>query len=714
MHQPYYKDTLQNRYILPWVRLHAIKGYFDMIDLLEEYPHTKVTFNLVPSLLQQLLDYCIPTTTDPFLEITLTPAQELKGDQKIFILENFFMAHWDNMIKMHPRYWDLLKKRGFSVSRDQLKKISENFQTKDFQDLQALANLAWFGYRAREKYPEINELIKKGQDFTIDEIHQIISLQRKIIQQVIPSYKKAFEEGRIDLTTSPFYHPILPLIYDTDIARRCMSSSPLPKRFSHPDDAEAQIQKGISFFKDIFGKAPEGMWPSEGSVCPELIPIFQKQQIQWIATDEEILTHSIPVHNKGIALFKPYQATFQDHHIDIVFRDRGLSDLIGFTYSQNTSEASIKNFLEHLTQIQKHVSSESEALVPIILDGENAWEHYKDGGEGFLRGIYQALGENPSFRSTTFTQYLKDSSGREYLPHLHSGSWIHHDFDIWIGSHEENTAWDYLRRTRDFVENTKDVSPEKKKQALEQIYIAEGSDWFWWYGDDFSTEHDEEFDQLFRAHLSACYQILGSEIPEFLHQSILVHQKPLDVHLPIGLVHPTIDGKNSHFYEWHEAGLYGAYQENSMHRSDKYIRQIFFGFDLSNFFLRIDPYQEIQKNNSCLEEIQLIIYLTKSGNCKYKIVLSHFFKKEVSKMFELLESEDGIHYKKRKLLSSAAFENMFELAIPFEEFKFAPEDEIKFKIAIASKGIILEMHPHTGFLTFSVPTKDFENNMWSA
>lgn len=712
MHQPFYKDNLSNRYLLPWVRLHAIKGYFDMIDLLEEYPKMKVTFNLVPSLLKQLLDYCEPKTMDPFLEITLIPAKDLTPDQKEYMLKNFFMAHWDNMIKPLPRYWELLKKRGFKIATHELQEKVKSFQIQDFQDLQALANLAWFGYRAKKKYPQIKNLIEKGKNYTEEDIQTIIDLQRKVIKAVIPAYQKAFEEERVDLTVSPFYHPILPLVYDTDIAKRCMSSAPLPKKFSYPEDAEAQIQKAVEFFMSIFKKKPIGLWPSEGSVCPELVPILHRQGIQWIGTDEEILTHSIEVHDRGSALFKPYRINIENSFVDIVFRDRGLSDLIGFTYSQNPWESSVKNFLQHLEEIHTHTQSRDGDLVPIILDGENAWEHYKDGGEGFLRGIYQALCENTSLHPVTFTQYLRENKKRENLPHLHSGSWIHHDFDIWIGSQEENTAWDYLRRTRDFVASVKNAAPDKMALALEQIYIAEGSDWFWWYGDDFTTEHDIEFDQLFRLHLGACYQILNAEIPEFLHQTILMTRSSLAIHPPIGLIQPTLDGKNTHFYEWHEAGLYQSFLETSMHREEKYIRQIFFGFDLTHFFLRIDPYFETLKEAADHDQIQLIIYLTKPHH--YKIVLPRGFKKGKAKTFELLASSDGMNYQKVKQFSSAVFENILELAIPFEELKLMPAEEVKFKIAAMKEGMVVEMHPQTNYLTFSVPTKDFESNMWSA
>lgn len=695
---------------MPWVRLHAIKGYFDMIDLLQEYPEMKVAFNLVPSLIKQLLDYAENEVSDPFLDLTLIPAGDLTPSQKYDMLYNFFMAHWSNMIKPHPRYWELLVKRGFKMESVDLHQTSKFFQTKDFRDLQAWANLAWFGYRSKKKFPEITELIQKGKDFTDPDIQRIIALQKEIIRQVIPSYQEAWQKDKIELTTSPFYHPILPLVYNTDFAKRCLPQSPLPKKYSFPEDAQAQIQKAIQYFEKVFHRKPTGLWPSEGSVCPELIPLLSQAGIQWIATDEEILSHSVPLHDKGTDLFKAYEVSQDQNSVNIFFRDRGLSDLIGFTYSQNSPQRSAEDFLKHLHQIQQYTGGGEEVIVPIILDGENAWEHYPDGGEGFLRRIYDPLSQDRDFIPTTFTDYLKKSTKRKILPHLHTGSWIHHDFDIWIGSEEENTAWEYLGKTREFVKRLQNISDEEKEKILEQIYIAQGSDWFWWYGDDFSTDNDEEFDRLFRLHLEACYKMARQEIPEYLSQSILGIKTEVATQKPIGFIQPAIDGKNSHFYEWHEAGLFLAPTETAMHRSEKYINKIFFGFDLHTLYLRIDPFKLSHLKH--LDLIQMNISLTKPH--EYKIVIPHAFKKAQKKKFTLYSSEDGIIFQKGKESNTAAFEDTFEFAIPFTDLNLKESDEVKFRVSISQGDMVQEIHPKFGWISFTVPTKDFEMEMWSA
>jgi alpha-amylase/alpha-mannosidase (GH57 family) len=361
-----------------------------------------------------------------------------------------------------------------------------------------------------------------------------------------------------------------------------------------------------------------------------------------------------------------------------------------------------------LIQIHNHYEKDG-SIVSIVLDGENAWEHYADGGEGFLRAAYQTLSQSHVLTPITFSEYLNTQPHKETLPSIHSGSWIHHDFDIWIGSEEENTAWEYLGKTRDFIKELKDVPKEKLDKILNQIYIAEGSDWFWWYGEDFSTENDEEFDQLFRLHLAACYELANHEVPEFLHQPVLDSKSMASAQKPIGFIEPVIDGKTTHFFEWYEAGLYQVSADAAMHRSEKYIQKVFFGFDLKNLYFRIDPYKI--KNVQNIEKIQMSIYLMADVN--YKITVLRSLKEGKDKKFTIFTSADETNYQEFKKYSSAAFEDTLELAIPFKDLKLKGGEEVRFRITISSGDIVLEMHPKFGYLNFTVPTKDFESEMWS-
>lgn len=708
MHQPYYKDDASGRYILPWVRLHAIKGYYDMIDLLRDFPGMKATFNLVPSLLKQLLEYADGSATDPALELSRVPAADLTPEQKGEMLFSFFMANWDTMIKPLPRFWELLRKRGFSVHRRTMAELTDLFSAQDYRDLQALFNLAWFGYRARKNFQEVDAYVQKGRGYTEGDIEGILQLQTRVIRQVIPSYQRAAQAGQVELTTSAFYHPILPLVYDTDAARRCMGWAALPKRFYHPEDAEDQIRKGLEFFEGIFGFKPKGFWPSEGSVSPELVPLFHSAGVRWIASDEQILFQSIHTRDRAKALFKPYSAVHGESAVDIVFRDRGLSDLIGFTYAKNDPVASAGDFVHHLHKTRMATGPDS-GLVSVILDGENAWEHYAGGGERFLSCLYECLLKEPDLEPVTFGTYLERHTEREKLTSLFTGSWIHHDFDIWIGSEEENTAWDYLGKTRSFVHDLPDISPDVRRCMMEQIYIAEGSDWFWWYGDDFSSENDVEFDQLFRGHLASCYKLAGQDVPEFLLHPIMGIKTTPEIEKPVGFVKVDIDGKNTHFYEWHEAGTYRVSQDSAMHRLQRYIKQIFFGFDLSNLSIRVDPCKLTEAQD--FEDIQLNMYLTAPAH--YKIVVPRAFRAGRGKELILCTSDDGMHFTESARVGSAAFEDIIEYTIPFEKVNLKSGDDVRFTITVSRKDLVLERHPDFGFLHFNVPSKDFEADMWS-
>lgn len=334
MHQPYYFDPLKNKFILPWVRLHATKDYLDMLLILEEFQDVKVTFNVVPSLLKQIREY-ENGATDLFMEITLIPAEELKDEQKIFILENFFLANWQTMIYPFPRYRELLEKRGKSYG--DLSKTIKKFTTQEFRDLQVLFNLVWIDPLHRENDKFLKELERKGREYTEEEKNLLINKQIEILKKIIPLYKKMTLSKQIELSVSPFYHPILPLIYDNFKAKEPMPNVVLPKyRFIAPEDAKKQINRAIEYFEKTFGFKPHGMWPSEGSVSEEVIELIRDSKISWIATDEEILSKSLGEKlREGDRVLAPEKlySVYEFKGVKIFFRDKILSDLIGFVYS---------------------------------------------------------------------------------------------------------------------------------------------------------------------------------------------------------------------------------------------------------------------------------------------------------------------------------------------------------------------------------------------
>jgi alpha-amylase/alpha-mannosidase (GH57 family) len=715
MHQPFYKDPLSGSYSLPWVRLHAIKGYYDMISILEDFPEIRVTFNLVPSLLVELIEYSQGKAFDLFLYHSAKEARELTPEEKRFILTNFFMCNWETMVKPYPEYFHLLQKRGRRYTEHSLGDIAEAFTVQEYLDLQVWFNLTWFGYRSRKKNREIGELMKKGKLFTEDEKKVILNLQQEIIEKVIPSYRSLSDRGQIELTTSPFYHPILPLLIDSDCARRSNPHVVLPEHFRHPEDAEHQIRKAVEFHTSLFGSPPQGMWPSEGSVCPEMIPLLNQAGIRWTATDEDILFHSVGRKGEREKLFQPYLTEYDGTRIALVFRDRALSDLIGFTYAKNQPKDAAENFHHHLQNIAQATSHlKEEPLVAIILDGENPWEAYPDGGEAFLSHLYLKLLEDRNMKTVRLSDHLNAHPPTERIEHLFSGSWINHNFNIWISSSEDNRAWNCLNRTRrflsEYLETHQGLPSEKVSSAWEEIYIAQGSDWFWWYGEDFTSDSYAEFDRLFRLHLGNVYQIFGQEIPEYLKTSLLEEHEVKPVLEPLSFIHPVIDGQVTNFYEWYGAGYYSSQRVGgTMYKREGFFSGIFFGFDPENLFIRLDPFFHSQNGEGQGVEVTLLIASPREFRITFPLSVS----KGQKESFQLSEGEGGSPQNPPRVYESLSFQKIIELAIPFKDLHLKPRDQVKFTVEARKGNIELERYPQNGYLVFSVPDEDFEKIMWS-
>ena len=705
MHQPMYKDPLSKKVLMPWVRLHCLKGYNDMIRLAQDYPAVHQNFNLVPSLLAQIEDTLANPAADVYWQASAKPAADLNAQDKELLRDDFFMAHADTMIKPYPRYAELLAKRN----------NSEEFSRRDFLDLQVYFNLVWFGYMAHKDYPVLKELLHKGADFTEAEKNCVLDTQIKVVRDLLPAYKKAQDSGQVEISVSPFYHPILPLLMDTEFAKRAMPWAPLPERFTHPEDARAQIVKALDKAQQVFGKRPKGMWPSEGSVCEELVELLADALVEWIATDEEILLQSLSVEDRGHALYKPYIATHKKKSVAVVFRDHSLSDLIGFVYSKNDPARSADDMLGHLTNIHQHLQDVSgPRLVSIILDGENPWEYYSDGGEAFLRRLFERLSDEKIAKTTTLGDFILEHPPTETIAHLHSGSWISHNYDIWIGSSEENTAWNLLKKTREFLVDYLRRYPHAEKAKLdmawEEIYMAEGSDWFWWYGDDFSTDNDAMFDQLFRMHLANVYRLLDHDVPETLKIAIAQEETAVTVGSPVGFISPILDGKVTHFYEWQEGGYLNTRSASSatMYRADGILQSLHYGFDLHHLYLRLDMLMPDRLKKKA--PLVATVHVVKPPEYKIVFPLQATGKQGA---YELSHASDGIEFKKIKESHTIAVETIVEISVPFADLKAKTGDELQFFIQVRHEKIELERVPKNGFISVQVPDEEFESKMWS-
>ncbi len=540
MHQPCYKDTVTGKYLLPWVRFHAVKDYFPMAALLQGFDNVRATFNLVPSLLEQINDYALNDATDIFLDLAIKKASSLTLDDRLEIVENFFRVNYKHFIEPNGRYQELLIKKGLQNTSDKsLKRIVKDFSDQDMLDLQVLFNLVWFHSISVDEDRNLKDLIRKGSSYTEEDKRYVLLKQKEIISRVIPLYRKLQDAGQIEISTTPFYHPITPLLCDTSIARISTPGMELPKkRFSHPEDARWHIEEAVKYHREQFGVAPRGMWPSEGSVSDEALEIMASSGIRWAATDEDILFKSLTMSGaKGkiaaqpdrSSVYEPYKFKRGSKSLSLIFRDKNLSNIISFNYSSWDQRSAADDLMGHFRLIAANIKpSKNKPLVTIAMDGENAWEFFADNGRTFFETLYKHLDNDDEVEAVTISGHLGLGGLKsKKLDNVFPASWINHNFKIWIGEEQDNVSWDYLSAVRkDLVKYTKEaqmkggVDSELLRKAWREFYIAEGSDWNWWYCGKAHMGHDNPFDKLYRTHLENVYTYLKKPVPDFLKISI--------------------------------------------------------------------------------------------------------------------------------------------------------------------------------------------------
>lgn len=599
-HQPFYKDLVTGEYRLPWVRLHALKDYYGMVKLLEEFPKVHQTFNLVPSLIAQIQDYASGTAQDPFLQVASRAARDLTSDERRFALQYLFQANSVNMIGRYPRYHELWER--FRADGDNPERAVKHFTTQDFADLQVLSQLAWFDeFFLQEK--SIAALVKQGRDFSPEDQHFIITAERERIGEVLPAHARAAQQGRIEISTSPFYHPILPLICDTNQGAVSAPGLSLPQnRFQHPEDAREQILRGLDLHQQVFGVRPQGMWPSEGSVSEEVLAIAQALGIRWVATDEGVLGRSIGLHftrdGDGRLSEQAAEKLYAIHRYEnggtrmhMIFRDHTISDLVGFVYSGMPAQDAASHLMQNIKRAAEPIVKKGrDAVISVILDGENAWEYYPRSGREFLRRFYDALSNTPGLEAVTVSEAIARQKDFPALRSLVPGSWINANFNVWIGAPEDNKSWDCLSKARDFyAQNASHGSEAQRKLAYEELLVGEGSDWNWWYGPEHHSANDRDFDELYRKHLANVYQLLGSTPPDHLAQPIIGGVSRPEFTPQTHYIHPRISGDMVRYFEWMGAAIYTAdHRAGSMHGKRFLVDSVWAGIDESNVYGRLD------------------------------------------------------------------------------------------------------------------------------
>ena len=724
MHQPFYEDLVTREHILPWVRLHALKDYWGMVALLEEFPTVHVTFNLVPSLLVQLEAFANDKAHDRYLELGLKPAHALMPDDVRFILRNFFHAQRQRMIEVFPRYAELLALRGWGTNDSEIDAAARRFGIDELRDLQVWQKLAWMDPAYQERDPRILGLIRKGRHFSEDDKQKLREVELEVLNAVIPTYRRAVATGNVEVSTSPFYHPILPLLCDTDIFKRTHPASPSPRqRFMRPDDALAQLEQAAAYHERLFGRRPTGVWPSEGSVSDAVVPLISQAGFRWMATDEMILANTLGTtfsrDGRGVVeqaerLYRPYLVSAGGGEVACGFRDHALSDLIGFVYAGWSAESAAHDFVGRLVDAGRQALARAggeEPTVFIILGGENAWEHFEGGGRPFLRALYQRLSEHPELRTVTMAEACV--TPRDRLHGIFPGSWIDSNFYIWIGHADDRRAWSQVAEARQALDEAgPEVDRDTLASAREEMYIAEGSDWCWWYGDDHSSEHDGDFDELFRRHLRNVYRLLQRPIPDELFiTNISTGSAPVSLTTPTAHIAPILDGEDSSYFEWLCAGTLDVQTAGgAMHKIERqaFISQVRFGFGRESLFIRVDPVKPAVRLLSDGWSV-IVNFLRPSG---VRVVCGAA---SIRTGQAPVWVREGTEWRSSNQAARLAAASIIELEIPLVAFGQSLRSDVSFFITVHDAGENeAERHPAGRPIELTVPDERFEARNWSA
>ena len=716
MHQPQYRDPETGRYVLPWTRLHALKDYWGMVAMMKDFPNFHLTFNVVPSLGMQLEEYASGEFNEPWFTLAFKPADALTREDKAEILARAFQVNYERLMSRWPRFAELHEWAQPAGGAQAL----VSFTPRDWRDLQLLSQFVWMEESWFEKDSVINRLANKGKEFTENDKSALKSKQLELLGLILPEYRRAGESGQIELSTTPFYHPILPLICDSDIARVANPATPLPRRaYRHPEDAREQLKRAIAYHQRVFGTKPKGLWPSEGSVSDQALSIAAEEGFQWFGTDEGVLGRTLNAgffrDAKGLPanadrMYKPLRVQLGAKSITGLFRDHHLSDLIGFVYSRMNGKDAAADLHGRLRELGERVQTSQPLTICLFLDGENAWEYYPGNGREFLREFYGRIQGDQDFRALTASEAIAAAGDVPSNSGIFPASWINANFDVWIGSGEDVAAWELLWDAReaygravDARQKGREDAPDESalRTAQESLLAAEGSDWCWWFGPEHSTANDAEFDALYRKHLTAVYLALGQVAPEELAKPIK-HKPEHALQLaPTSFLKISVDGRDTSYFEWLGAGLYSPERRGgAMHGRTFYLHELRYGFEEERFCVRVDPFLEVlgELEDS---EFRITICAAEEVAIVVKLERGHLqeFAVEAGKLC-LLNPEN---------VAEASFERILEVAIRRSELKLKGQTKLRLGAALWHGGLPVDVLPAEGFLEVHLGE---ENSAW--
>jgi alpha-amylase/alpha-mannosidase (GH57 family) len=705
MHQPQYRDPETGRYVLPWTRLHALKDYWGMVKILEDFPGFHATFNVVPSLGLQLEEYSSDRFNEPWFELAFRDAEQLTREDKAEILQRAFQVNHERLLSRWPRFLELYEwSRPAGGAQAQV-----TFTPRDWRDLQLLSQLVWMDEEWIARDPVVNALSGKGRNFSEKDKAVLKRKQMECLRLVLPIYREAAARGQIELSTTPFYHPILPLVCDSDIARVANPSTPLPRRaYRRPEDAREQLRRARQYHERVFGAPPAGLWPSEGSVSDQALLIAAEEGFRWFGTDEGVLGRTLNVgffrEASGLPasadrLYTPWRVQMGNKGITGLFRDHHISDLIGFVYSRMDSKAGAADLHHRLRLIGERVQGRQPLTVCLFLDGENAWEYYPGHGREFLREFYGRIEADPDFRALTASEAIAAAGDIPPAAGIFPASWINANFDVWIGHAEDVQAWELLWDAREAYARAEEAraqarsdgpSEEALERAKESLLAAEGSDWCWWYGPEHSTANDAEFDALYRKHLTAVYRALGIVAPDELAKPIK-KQPERALHLaPSEYLRVDVNGRDSSYFEWLGAALYSPERRSgAMHGRTHYLRELRYGFESERFCVRVDAFPQ-----ALAGLVDAEFRMTVQTNAEVTVTA----KVSLGKLVEFAVEQERVCLLKPSEAAEAAFEQILEVAIRKELFDLRGATRLRLGVALWHGGLPVDVLPAEGIL----------------
>lgn len=747
-HQPFYYSPTENKYILPWVRMHSVGNYYKMALIVSNYPDIKVTFTFTGSLMQQLNDYVENNATDVRQDISwkIANGTELTIDEEFSMLEvpgGFFDINWDRIVTKFTRFNALKQKRDALFSEygdlppDEMKaEITGRFTDQDVIDLAVLFNLLWIDPKVANSDPELAPLRTRASSpsplYNQTELALVLEKQKEIMGLVIPKHRELLDNGQTEIIPSPYTHPIMPLLVD----------------FGWREDLDAQVKKGIGLFRETFGKTPHGMWAPEMAINEESLRVMAENGINWTAADECVLQMA------GVSTANP-ENLYVAYKVDIgkdfyiFFRDTELSNAIGFQYSGKSTDEAVNDFVNKVLDIQQH-NTDGKMVLTIALDGENPWEAYINNGDDFLEALYQRLVElqnDGKIKTTTPYEYIQEhideidkvvpktsqtvlkladvdiSNITRYddLPSetktqaVPEATWSGADMrlKIWIGDKQENIAHMWRKAARETIIEYNETHPGWKgtveyNQTLDALYRAEASDWCFWYASEMGSP--KTFDPIFKCYLRQIYELLGEDVPDYLYGSFYPDGEACDfVEAKPSVLTPTIDGKI-------ESGEWKGNATITV--KGNYIEKVVIANDYDNLYLAVFPTSGVSFKDWFGKDYFIGVY-TSSPRISYSPYALGYnvwaryqpqpsdetlgfaihaeagvwfnITTETSQKFKLSIADGKEGFTSKGDFETLGIDSVLEIAIPFSDIALEPKDVAYIAVTVAKDGSFEEM-----------------------